>query len=215
MKRNCLRKVLSILIVVLITFGSINLKTTAYAQTARPMQKVIESDLDKVKQTLSQANEAINLKDINKLSSHFTKEFTLINLENKKIAPLQSFLDYFDALFNGDKATVKNLVINIQIDPEPIYLDKKIAIIQGSANEAFTYYKGKNQILHTRWTAVLEKNSLNKHEWQISAMHHSSGITKSMINDVQSQILKTALGGLVVGLVLGMLFISLPRKNKR
>lgn len=216
MERHCLPNLLFILIAALITIGGINLNTIAYAQTThKPAEKVTESDLDKVKETLNQTIEAINLKEVKKFSSYLSKDFTLITLENKKIAPLQSFLEYFNGLFNGDKATVKNVVIDLQIDPDPIYLDKKIAIIQGSANETFTYYKGEKQILHTRWTAILEKNSAHNSEWQISALHHSSGITKSMLNDLQAQMLKTALGGLAIGLVLGMLFISLSRRNKR
>ncbi len=217
MERKYFSQVLCILILTMISIGGITMNTIGYAQpsVAKSAENPVHSELDNIKQTLNNTTEAINLKDVKKLATYFSKDFTLITLENKKIAPLQSFVEYFEGLFKGDKATVKNLRVEIQIDPEPIYLDKKIAIIQGSANEEFTYFKGEKQVLHTRWTAVLEKNSARNTEWEISAMHHSSGITKSMLNDLQSQMLKTALGGLVIGLVLGMLFISLSRKTKR
>lgn len=177
--------------------------------------KVNHTELDNVKKTLNQTVNAVNQKNSAKLAELLTKDFTLITLENKKITPLPAFLDYFNGLFKGNTAPVKNLILEIEIDPEPIYLDTKIAIVQGTANEQFFYYKGDDQVLHTRWTMVLEKNKASQTEWQISAIHHSSGITQSLLTALQSQMLKTALGGLVVGLVLGMMFISLSRKTKR
>lgn len=186
----------------------INKKTTSEV-------KVANTELDNIKKTLNQMVDAVNQKNSTKLTELLTQDFTLITLENKKITPLPAFLDYFNGLFKGKTAPVKNLILDIQPDPEPIYLDAKIAIIQGTANEQFFYYKGDDQVLHTRWTMVLEKNKTSQSEWQISAIHHSSGITQSMLASLQSQMLKTALGGLVVGLVLGMMFISLSRKAKR
>jgi ketosteroid isomerase-like protein len=201
-----------LIFMIFLSFNSICLGAPAPSKTvSRPP---LDNELDNIKQVLENTVTAINQKDTKKLIQYFSKDFTLITLENKKITPLQSFLDYWDILFKGNQATLKNLIINIQIDPEAIYLDKKIAILQGAANEKFVYFKGDEQILYTRWTAVLEKNAQSKNEWKISAIHHSSGITKSMLTDLQSQMLKTALGGLVVGLVLGMLFISLSRKTR-
>lgn len=207
------------LFVMFISIGAIS--PISYAKEANnnkitsPTSEITNTELENIKKTLNQTVEAVNQKNSAKLAELLTKDFTLITLENKKITPLPSFLEYFDGLFKGKAAPVKNLILDIQLDPEPIYLDAKIAIVQGTANEQFFYYKGDNQVLHTRWTMVLEKNKTSGTEWQISAIHHSSGITQSMLTSLQSQMLKTALGGLVVGLVLGMLFISLSRKTKR
>lgn len=204
------------LFIMLIGIGGISPLSYAKETNTTPTTEIAHTELGNIKKTLNQTVEAVNQKNSAKLAELLTKDFTLITLENKKITPLPTFLEYFDGLFKGKAAPVKNLILDIQLDPEPIYLDAKIAIVQGTANEQFFYYKGDDQVLHTRWTMILEKNKAASHtEWQISAIHHSSGITQSMLTSLQSQMLKTALGGLVVGLVLGMMFISLSRKTKR
>lgn len=190
----------------LLVFNIINLSSVAYAETS--------NELNKIKELIQRVTQAFNAKDSEKLASYFTDTFTLITLENQKITPLPSFLVYWDTLFKGDKASVKKFTLEMQIDPDPIYMDNKIAILQGSAKEEFVYYKGDDQTLHTRWTAVLEKNPSKSSEWKVSAIHHSSGITKTMLNKIQSELFKTTLGGLIVGLVLGILIISLSRKTK-
>jgi ketosteroid isomerase-like protein len=211
-------KILTLALLLIMNLANINISHAANTQQLTDNNKQAQAsthpELDNIKKVLNETVEAINLRSIEKISPHFSEDFALITLENKKITPRQAFLDYWNNLFKGDKATVKNLTLEIQIDPEPIYIDSKIAILQGTAIENFTYFKGDNQILHTRWTAILEKKSQKQSQWIISAIHHSSGITKSMLNKLQSQLFKTALGGLVIGLVLGMLIISLSRKSK-
>jgi hypothetical protein len=208
-------KILTFVLLLIMNLANIGITPIAYALPEDTnKQASIPPELDNIKKVLNETVEGINLKNIEKISPHFSNNFALITLENKKIAPFQAFLDYWDTLFKGDKATVKNLTLEIQIDPEPIYMDKKIAILQGTAIENFTFFKGDNQILHTRWTAILEKKSPKQSEWVISAIHHSSGITKGMLNKLQSQLFKTTLGGVIIGLVLGILVISLSRKTK-
>lgn len=208
-------KILTFVLLLIMNLANIGITPIAYALPEDTnKQASIPPELDNIKKVLNETVEGINLKNIEKISPHFSNNFALITLENKKIAPFQAFLDYWDTLFKGDKATVKNLTLEIQIDPDPIYMDKKIAILQGTAIENFTFFKGDNQILHTRWTAILEKKSPKQSEWVISAIHHSSGITKGMLNKLQSQLFKTTLGGVIIGLVLGILVISLSRKTK-
>lgn len=203
-----------LILINIVGISAISHAKDANNKLATSSSEIPHIELDNIKKILNQTVEAVNQKNSERLAELLNKDFTFITLENKKITPLPDFLEYFDGLFKGKTAPVKNLILEIQIDPEPIYLDSKIAIVQGTANEQFFYYKGDNQVLNTRWTIVLEKNKANHTEWQISALHHSSGITQSMLTSLQSQMLKTALGGLVVGLVLGMFFISLSRKNK-
>ena len=208
-------KILTFVLLLIMNLANIGITPIAYALPEDTnKQASIPPELDNIKKVLNETVEGINLKNIEKISPHFSNNFALITLENKKIAHFQAFLDYWDTLFKGDKATVKNLTLEIQIDPDPIYMDKKIAILQGTAIENFTFFKGDNQILHTRWTAILEKKSPKQSEWVISAIHHSSGITKGMLNKLQSQLFKTTLGGVINGLVLGILVISLSRKTK-
>src|SRR5690348_14181476 len=121
--KNTFSLFISFLLMLLI--ANMGMGSTTYAEVATPNQ----TELVEVRKVLNQAVEAINLKDIHKMSPLFSKDFTLITLENKKITSLESFLSYWEGLFTGDKATVKKLILDIQLDPEPIYLDKKIAVI--------------------------------------------------------------------------------------
>lgn len=196
----------------LVIFLAMGLFYTPLVEAGKSVSAPLDKNIEEVKDIILKGSEAVNSGDITKILPVITDDFTLITIENLKLSSKAEFQDWWKNVLYGDKHKVKKFTFEPLIDEHAIYISKDLAILQGSAESTYAFINGGERTFHTRWTAIL---SHQKGQWKIQAMHHSSGLAEGQMADARSQLMKTALGGLLAGLVIGMLLMSLMKRTEK
>lgn len=168
---------------------------------------------NELRQLLQTVTAAINTQDYDKMlpviSDHASiTPITAHFLENK-----QAIVPYIDSFFGKDKF-IKSFNVNFTPDElTELSADKTWGISHGSGLEHYILNDGREYDIKTRWTATLV---LENNQWKIKTMHISTNFLDNPILDETSAAIKKmlilgAIGGLVVGLILGFFLF---RKKK-
>ena len=116
---------------------------------------------------------------------------------------------YFKKWF-GPGGYLKNLEIKLDADAlTELSADKTWGLVRGSGLERYVLADGRKYDIKTRWTATVVKESDGK--WRLRAIHLGTNfLDNPILAEAESWIKKMAaagaLGGLIVGAVLGFVF---------
>jgi ketosteroid isomerase-like protein len=116
---------------------------------------------------------------------------------------------YFKRWF-GPGGYLKKLDMKLDADAlTELSADKTWGLVRGSGLERYTLADGRKYDLKTRWTAVVVKESDGK--WRLRAIQLGTNfLDNPILAEAESWVMKMAaagaLGGLIVGAVLGFVF---------
>src|SRR5204862_3763530 len=118
-------------------------------------------------------------------------------------------------LFTGDKHPLKKIEVDSQADTLTEFLDDNTGVVHGTSSDKYHFTDGDIISMKTRWTAVVQKD---KAVWKLVTVHFSADLLDNPVLDIaKSFAIKAALGGLVVGLLVGggMMFLVGRQRGKK
>lgn len=168
---------------------------------------------NELRQLLQTVTTAINTQDYNKMLPVISEDASITPITAHFLERKQTIVPYIDSLIGKDKF-IKSFTINFTPDElTELSTDKTWGVSHGSGLEHYTLNDGREYDIKTRWTATLV---LENNQWKIKTMHISTNFLDNPILDEASAAIKKmlilgAIGGLIVGLLLGFFLF---RKKK-
>ena len=121
----------------------------------------------------------------------------------------EEVLAYFKRWF-GPGGYLKKLDMNLTADAlTELSADKTWGLVRGSGLERYTLADGRRYDMKTRWTATVVKDADGK--WRLRGIHIGTNfLDNPILAEAESAIVKMAvagaLGGLILGAILGFVF---------
>jgi len=158
------------------------------------------------------ATEALNTRNFDLIAPHLHPNFTVITVDNRKIASLDEFRTYWNGLFTGPGAMLKQIEARPEADALTEFLDADTGVTHGSSNDVYHFADGEVRTMSSRWTVVVEKMPDG---WKLAKAHFSASILDNpILSAAKSMLYKTAAGAAVLGLVLGALIMALVKRKR-
>ena len=158
------------------------------------------------------ATEALNTRNFDLIAPHLHPNFTVVTVDNRKFTSLNEFRTYWNGLFTGPGAVLKQIEARPEADALTEFLDADTGVTHGSSNDVYHFADGDVRTMHSRWTVVVEKAPDG---WKLVKAHFSASILDNpILSAAKSMLCKAAGGAAVVGLVLGALIMALVKRKR-
>ena len=155
---------------------------------------------------------SINDQNIDRMLAQMDDNVTVIWLNAEVSRGKDEVKAYYRRMVGGENAILKKYLTKAKVGaPAKFYGD--IAVADGSAADEF-YPNARGVFrLDSRWSAALVRKS---GEWKIVSLHLSSNVFNNpLLDEIKADIVKAAVVGFVVGLVLMYLIVWLMRRRAR
>lgn len=148
---------------------------------------------------------AIDKQDVKALASCFARQFAFTTVDQTVVTSEAELQTYFDRMFRSKDALVTSMKTEPTADILTRFVDANTGVCYGSTKDTYTMRSGKVVEMNVRWSATLVKEN---GEWKIALAHAGTDFLANPVLDQMTQFTKTvglvaALGGLLVGLLLG------------
>ena len=149
------------------------------------------------------------LEQYSDLGQYFHENLRITTINQEVMLSRDDIEPYFTGWF-GEGGFLKKLDMKLEADAlTEFYADKTIGIVRGSGDEDYVLADGRVFPMKTRWTGTVIKDADGK--WSILALHIGTNFLDNPLlteveNAVKDYLFKGAVGGAVVGLLLGFLF---------
>jgi ketosteroid isomerase-like protein len=127
-----------------------------------------EADHEALRGLMKKVVKSLNDQDMNALASCFTKDFSLISIDQTLITNQAALVAYYDAMFRSDKFPLKSMVANPKADALTQFLDAEKGVCHGTSSDTYLFKNGRKVVMDSRWTAVVVKEG---GEWKIASAH--------------------------------------------
>ena len=169
-------------------------------------------DRAKLRAMLAEFEAAINAQSIDRMVAEMADDVTVIWLNAEVSRGKDEVRAYYGRMVGHDKAILSKYLTKASIGaPAKFYGD--IAIADGSAMDEFYPIARGFFRLDSRWSTTVIKNA---GQWKIVALHLSSNVFNNpLLDEVQTNIVKAGIAGLLIGLALMWLITSVLRRRSR
>lgn len=177
-----------------------------------PSDEAIHQEL---RDLLQGVEESVNSGKFSDLGSFFTDQPRITTINQEVISSRAELEGYFNRWF-GSGGYLKSLQMGLTADAlTELSPDKTWGLVRGSGTEDYVLADGRSFPMKTRWTATVIRNP--EGHWRILAIHIGTNFLDNPILAKAESALKTfALGGLLLGLVLGAgLMVLIGRLKKK
>src|SRR6476659_10768059 len=165
-------------------------------------------DRAQLRAMLAEFEAAINAQSIDRMVAAMDDNVTVIWLNAEVSRGKDEVRAYYGRMVGHEKAILSKYLTKASLGaPAKFYGD--VAIADGSAMDEF-YPIGRGFFrLDSRWSTTVIKNA---GQWKIVALHLSSNVFNNpLLDEVQTNIVKAGIAGLLVGLALMWLITSVLR----
>jgi ketosteroid isomerase-like protein len=169
-------------------------------------------DRAQLRAMLAEFEAAINAQSIDRMVAAMDDNVTVIWLNAEVSRGKDEVRAYYGRMVGHDKAILNKYLTKASIGaPAKFYGD--VAIADGSAMDEF-YLIGRSFFrLDSRWSTTVIKNA---GQWKIAVLHLSSNVFNNpLLDEVQTNIVKAGIAGLLIGLALMWLITSVLRRRSR
>ena len=181
---------------------------TGWAQQPDPHAE----DRAQLRAMLAEFEAAINAQSIDRMVAAMDDNVTVIWLNAEVSRGKDEVRAYYGRMVGHDKAILSKYLTKASLGaPAKFYGD--IAIADGSAMDEFYPIARGFFRLDSRWSTTVIKNA---GQWKIVALHLSSNVFNNpLLDEVQTNIVKAGIAGLLIGLALMWLITSVLRRRSR
>lgn len=159
---------------------------------------------------------AVNSEKYNDLMPFFSEKMRVTTINQQVLSKPSEIEGYFKGWF-GEGGYLKKL--DIKLTPDELTQlygvpgNPSWGLVRGAGTENYQLTDGRYLAMKTRWTATVIKESDGK--WRILALHIGTNFFDNPIFDeVYGKIKWYAIGGLMLGLLLGALGMAFLRRKK-
>ena len=197
-----LRHIAAVIVAICVSTG------TGWAQQPDPHA----DDRKQLRAMLAEFEAAINAQSIDRMVAAMADDVTVIWLNAEVSRGKDEVRAYYGRMVGHDKAILRKYLTNAAIGaPAKFYGD--IAIADGSAADEFYPIARGFFRLDSRWSSTMVKNA---GEWKIVSLHLSSNVFNNpLLDEIKADIVKAAVAGFVVGLVLMCAIMWALRRRAR
>ena len=186
--------------------------STSFATTEEPNHGIHEE----LRGLLQGIETAINAEKYGDLKQYFDEKLKVTTINQNLISTPDGIDAYFKEWF-GKGGYLKKLDIKLNPDAlTDLYGDPanpSWGLVYGSGTENYQLVDGRNLAMKTRWTSTVFKEADGK--WRILALHIGTNFYDNPIfAAVKDSTKYYAVGGLVLGLLLGVLGMVFLRRKK-
>jgi len=181
---------------------------TGWAQQPDPHAE----DRAQLRAMLAEFEAAINAQSIDRMVAAMDDNVTVIWLNAEVSRGKDEVRAYYGRMVGHEKAILSKYLTKASLGaPAKFYGD--VAIADGSAMDEF-YPIGRGFFrLDSRWSTTVIKNA---GQWKIAVLHLSSNVFNNpLLDEVQTNIVKAGIAGLLIGLALMWLITSVLRRRSR
>jgi len=181
---------------------------TGWAQQPDPHAE----DRAQLRAMLAEFEAAINAQSIDRMVAAMDDNVTVIWLNAEVSRGKDEVRAYYGRMVGHEKAILSKYLTKASLGaPAKFYGD--IAIADGSAMDEFYPIARGFFRLDSRWSTTVIKNA---GQWKIVALHLSSNVFNNpLLDEVQTNIVKAGIAGLLIGLALMWLITSVLRRRSR
>jgi len=201
--RRGLRRIVAAAVVAISLIGA-----TGWAQQPDPHAE----DRAQLRAMLAEFEAAINAQSIDRMVAVMDDNVTVIWLNAEVSRGKDEVRAYYGRMVGHDKAILSKYLTKASLGaPAKFYGD--VAIADGSAMDEFYPIARGFFRLDSRWSTTVIKNA---GQWKILALHLSSNVFNNpLLDEVQTNIVKAGIAGLLIGLALMWLITSVLRRRSR
>lgn len=202
------------IVLLALVFCVVSLK--AFGQEAADLSKQNhEATHAAIRQLRDGLIEAVNNKDLDKLTSLLHKDVILTAQDGEKLSTVRGvkeIRDYIDRLLVGPSAGVTKLVVHPKVAELTILHGDDAGIAYGDSSDDYTLRNGTQFVLNSRWSATVVKTD-NDH-WQLASLHISSNLFDNPVLNAQVKYatLVTVVAG-VAGILIGCMGAKALRRK--
>jgi len=169
-------------------------------------------DRAQLRAMLAEFEAAINAQSIDRMVAAMDDNVTVIWLNAEVSRGKDEVRAYYGRMVGHEKAILSKYLTKASLGaPAKFYGD--IAIADGSAMDEFYPIARGFFRLDSRWSTTVIKNA---GQWKIVALHLSSNVFNNpLLDEVQTNIVKAGIAGLLIGLALMWLITSVLRRRSR
>ncbi|HKP85715.1 MAG TPA: nuclear transport factor 2 family protein, partial [Blastocatellia bacterium] len=173
-----------------------------------------ERDHEQLRAMLRTATEAMNSRNFDALTPLFHSKFSITTVDQKLFTNLADFRAYYEGLYNGANAPLKNIVFKPEADALTEFVGDNIGLSHGTSTDTYTFSDGDTRVMTSRWTATVFKDDGG---WKIINLHIGANLFDNpVVSSLKSYVYKagigTGIGGLIVGFALAWLLKGKRRK---
>ena len=181
---------------------------TGWAQQPDPHAE----DRAQLRAMLAEFEAAINAQSIDRMVAAMDDNVTVIWLNAEVSRGKDEVRAYYGRMVGHDKAILSKYLTKASLGaPAKFYGD--VALADGSAMDEFYPIARGFFRLDSRWSTTVIKNA---GQWKIVALHLSSNVFNNpLLDEVQTNIVKAGIAGLLIGLALMWLITSVLRRRSR
>lgn len=161
--------------------------------------------------------QAVNARNFKVLADAVQTGFTVLTVDNQKLAGVEEIEKYYSRLVDGPEA------ILLKMEIKPVAQDLKIvagattAIVYGLSAGKFNFRNGGERSMEIRWSANAAREG---DKWKLANLHMSANLLANPVLDVaREEAAKgarlAALTGFAVGLAGGALLMAFARRRTR
>jgi ketosteroid isomerase-like protein len=171
-----------------------------------------EKDHEALRAILVKGAEALNTRNLDIVAPLLDPGFTIITVDNRKEVGLDAFKKYYAGLFDGPNAMFNKIEVHPVADELTRFLDENSGVVYGTSDDTFHFKDGDVRSMKTRWSATVQREGDG---WKLVDVHFSANVLDNpLLAAAKAFATKLAIGGLIVGLVLGALLTLLMRRKR-
>lgn len=184
------------------------------AAPAAPENTVVrQADHDALRALMAKLTTAINARDLETLSSCFSREFAFTTIDQTTLTSPQAVKDYYARIFDGPNALAKKITCIPTADVLTRFTDANTGYCYGKDDEVYELPDGRQVTLQSRWTAVIVREN---GEWKVAAIHTGVNMMDNpLLASVTALGYKMLAGGVASGLAVGVILMALFRKKEK
>jgi uncharacterized protein (TIGR02246 family) len=172
--------------------------SSAFAQTAS------DATHDELRALNVAITKAMNENDVDGILAFAHSNVVFTTMNGDVARGHQALRDYYAKMMTGPDKVVEKVTVNFLADDLTIlYQSDTMGVCYGKTQDNYVLTDGTKLDLSARWTATFVKEN---GKWLVAAFHYSANIFNNPVLDRLKKLFPAlAIGGLVVGLVLGVL----------
>jgi len=185
----------------------------ALAQTTQPAGAEEDPRHDELRAMRDGLVEAMNKADIDGMLKFCHPQIVYTPQDGTLLEGPQAIRDYSNKMLNGPGHIVEKLTVHPVVDRLTTFYGDDTGVASGNSEDEFKLTDGRNFKLKSRWTASVVRED---GKWLITSLHISSNVFDNPLLDlVKGFVMKAAIGGFALGVVLTGIIAWLMRKRSK
>jgi hypothetical protein len=169
-------------------------------------------DHEALRGLLRTAVQAVNERKYDLLQPILDRNFTMITVDNQRIASLDALRAYWERLFSGGDRVLDRIEVRAEADDLTTFLDDNTGVSYGTSNDTYHFADGTVREMQSRWSATVLKEGDG---WKIVNVHLSANLLDNPVLDAvrsRAKLYVGVAGG--AGLLLGAAAVFLAMRRR-